>query len=62
MANKKKYNKPVKKNILMEEDVLFYIQDYCNINGLSDTDFINQAILDKIKNIEIEKNGSDFFN
>lgn len=54
MANKKKYKKAVRKNIIMEEEDLFFIQDYCLIWGISDTDFINQAIKEKIKKEKIQ--------
>lgn len=56
MANRKKYKKPVRKALILEEDNLFYIQNYCTIWGMSDIDFINEAIQEKINKIEKSKN------
>lgn len=41
----------------MEQEDLFFIQDYAFINGISDTDFINAAIKEKIHKIKKQLNG-----
>lgn len=59
MANRKKYKKPVRKALILEEEDLFYIQNYCTIWGISDIDFINEAIQEKINKIEkLKDNGT----
>lgn len=58
MANRKKYNKRVRKNILMEEEDLLFIQDYCTIWGMSDTDFINEAIKQHIQKLKQNTDGN----
>lgn len=60
MANRKKYKSPVRKNIILEEEVLDYIQDYSLIFGISDIDFINEAIKEKIEKIEKSKENGSF--
>lgn len=57
MANRKKYHKRVRKNLLMEEEDLFFIQDYCTIWGISDTDFINKAIKEHIQKLKQNTDG-----
>lgn len=56
MANRKKYKDPVKKNIVIEKDNLLFIQEYCSFWGISDTDFINKAIEDRISKIKKDYN------
>lgn len=47
----------------MEEEDLNYVQDYSLIFGISDIDFINEAIKEKIERIEkSKKNGTPFCN
>ena len=59
MANKRKYKSPVRKHLIIDQDDLEYIQDYAIIYGISDVDFINEAIKEKIKRIEnLKENGT----
>lgn len=41
----------------MEEEDLFFIQDYCTIWGMSDTDFINKAIKEHIQKLKQNTDG-----
>lgn len=57
MANRRKYKKRVRKMLLMEEEDLFFIQDYCSIWDMSDTDFINEAIRERIQKLKQNTHG-----
>ena len=41
----------------MEEEDLFFIQDYCSIWDMSDTDFINEAIRERIQKLKQNTHG-----
>lgn len=54
LANKKKYKDPVRKIFMIEREDNDFIQDISSAQGTPESDFINEAVKEKINRIKLE--------